>query len=107
MGKLKPLHQILEVDGIVFDTQVAGTVLKSNFVDKGTHHLFPIHPGLCKFLSSGDKLKITNFADKDKIEELENDGIKFNTLGLRYEIWNSEKGGWEKVFEEFVPQDES
>lgn len=103
--KMVPLHQIMEVDTVQNEFRVVGVVIYSNFLPEGFQHNFPIHDDVAKKIKKGDKLKITHFATEDDIYQGENK-ITFKNKGTRYEIWNTQNEGWDKVWEYFPESEE-
>jgi len=102
MTKLVPLHQIMDIELVVKESKIGGTVTKSNFVQGGNAHLMTIHNEAAEKIKKGDKIRVTFFANDDEIHKLDN-GIRFTTKGTRYEVWNTENKGWDKIYEEFLP----
>jgi len=91
-----------ELKGGIF--HVGGKVKKSNFIEAGKKTLMPIFASKSLGnLSIFDIIKITFYTHKDTTgyHDTENGktAISFKNCGTRYELWNEQAQGWDKVFE--------
>lgn len=102
MSKLISLSQEMIIDELATHYSLKGKVTKSNYVEEGYCHILPIHNEPFCLLNKGDRIRITKFVRDDKIEKTA-EGIKFTTSGIRYEKWNEENNGWDKIWEQFLP----
>ena len=103
MAKLVPFHQIIEVEEIFRDVKIGGLVTKSNFLVEDERHLFTIDDEAAEKINKGDRIKITFFSNKDDVEK-EDDKLRFRARGVKYELWNKENEGWDRIFEKMMPQ---
>jgi len=101
MGKMVPLHQTMKIERLVREVRVGGLVTKSNFLTEDKHHILPLEEDLFDKLSEGDTLRMTFFAKEEDIKETPG-RMTFKSKGVRYEVWNKENEGWDKIFEEFA-----
>lgn len=106
MAKMIPLHQIIQVEKVFRDVRIGGIVEKSNFLQEGERHLFPIHDEVANLIDKDSKVKITFYTTKDDIEDTD-DSMKFKSHGVKYEIWNEENQGWDRVYEKMGPRGDS
>jgi len=98
---------LAEVSGGIL--KVGGEVSKSNFLEVGKKSLMPLFATKnLERLSIGDVLKITLYTPKGETEYSDTDDgrstVSFKDCGTRYELWNEEAGGWDKLFEILKPQ---
>lgn len=105
MSKMVPLHQIIEIEKVFRDVRVGGIVTKSNFLEEGQRHLFPIDDEIADKVEAGQKLRITFYSMDDEVEE-EPGLLKFKSKGVKYELWNEDNEGWDRLLERMVPQDQ-
>ena len=103
MAKLVPLRQTMEIEKVFTDVRVGGLVTDSNFLEVGERHMFPIHDEVVDFVKAGDKLRVTFFAHKEDMEQ-EEDRLRFKSRGIKYEVWNEQNEGWDRLFEQMNPQ---
>jgi CBS domain-containing protein len=100
MGKLVPLRQTMDIETIVTEHKIGGMVTKSNFVVEGKRHLMPIHDKLVGMISEGDKIRVTFYSDDNDVHRGPGNSIRFKPQGVKYEKWNKENQGWDRLFEE-------
>lgn len=114
MGRLTTLWQSIKIEYIsvagIEETglmKVGGTVVNSNFLPEGRRSLMPVFAEkTSEVLSIGDLIKVTLFTPKGENQVTEDeDGTKrslvFKDCGTKYELWNEEAGGWDKIYEIF------
>ena len=90
----------MEVEIVAQQYKVGGIVVDSNFLNEGVRHMVPIDDKIAKKLKKGDKLKITHFTMDSDIHASET-RLSFKNKGTRYEVWNNENEGWDKIGEHF------
>ena len=111
MARLTTLWQSIRVEYISFTEldkgllKIGGKVVESNFLETGRRSLMPIFAEKTKaILSVGDLVKITLFTPKGE-KQVDHDGevrtLTFRDCGTKYELWNEEMQGWDKIFEVF------
>lgn len=111
MAKLTTLWQSIKIEYISVNDiddgvlRIGGTVMESNFLAKGRRSLMPVNSKNTEnILAIGDVIKVTLFTPKGESKE-DSDGesktITFKDCGSKYEIWNKEEGGWDKIYEFF------
>jgi hypothetical protein len=105
MNKLVPLHQVMEVEKVFRDVKVGGKVTKSNFLEEGERHMFPLHEEVADIITEGQKLRITFYSLEDDVEQGEGQ-FRFKSKGVKYELWNEENKGWDQIFEKMRPQED-
>lgn len=103
MSKTITLHQIMDVEEIIQEVKVGGTVTKSNFLEEGERHLFPIHKEVLDMIKEGDKIKVTFYSTNTDVERTEKGYLKFKSNGIKYDLWNNANDGWDRIFEEMKP----
>ena len=98
MGKTVTFHHVMDIEHIVREEKVGGLIKKSNFIPEGERHMFPLHEPVFDTFDEGSTIRVTLFVDEDTVEK--QDGrLTFVPKGVRYEIWNENNKGWDKVFE--------
>jgi len=115
MAKLTCLWQEMQIEFIGLTEvkegilRVGGKVNRSNFLDAGKKSLMPLFATKkLEGLTIGDVIKITLYTPKGETDYRDTeDGrttVSFKDCGTRYELWNREAQGWDKIFEILKPE---